>query len=87
MILELRNQNDSDLQEFLDFALGFLDDKGKQFFDLTEEDMKRCKQLVFPAQIYVDSEKMFTPMKSVQFSGVGQTKKTPLCLQSLMWCG
>ena len=31
--------------------------KGSRFFELTAEDMKRCKQLVFPAEIFVDKNK------------------------------
>lgn len=56
-VKDLGERRDVDLNEFLTFAFGFLDDKGKHFFDLTEEDMKRCKQLVFPAEIYVDKNK------------------------------
>lgn len=82
-IVELRNQNDSDLQEFLDFALSFLDDKGKRFFDLTEEDMKRCKQLVFPAQIYVDADKnVYTNEISAIFRGGTNKKDTVVSSKS-----
>ena len=82
-IAVLRNQNDNDLKEFLDFAFGFLDDKGKHFFDLTEEDTKRCKQLVFPAQIYVDEKKnVYTNEVSAIFRGKDIERDTEVSLKS-----
>ena len=82
-IENLRNQNDSDLKQFLDFAFAFLDDKGKHFFDLTEVDMKRCKQLIFPAEIYVDENKnVYTNEISAIFSGQNIEKDTEVSLKS-----
>lgn len=82
-IVELRNQNDSDLQKFLDFAFSFLDDKGKRFFDLTEEDMNRCKQLVFPSQIYVNADKnVYTNEISAIFRGETNKKDTVVSSKS-----
>ena len=83
MIADLRNQNDNDLKEFLDFAFAFLGDKGKHFFDLTEVDMKRCKQLVFPAEIYVDENKnVYTNEISIIFGGQNIEKDTEVSLKS-----
>lgn len=83
LITDLRNQNDNDLKEFLDFAFAFLDDKGKHFFDLTEVDMKRCKQLVFPAEIYVDENKnVYTNEISAIFRGQNIEKDTEVSLKS-----
>lgn len=53
----LSEQHETDLGEFLDFAFSFLDNKGRRFFELSGEDMKRCKQLVFTGKIYVDENK------------------------------
>lgn len=83
LIADLRNQNDNDLKEFLDFAFAFLDDKGKHFFELTEVDMKRCKQLVFPAEIYVDENKnVYTNEISAIFRGQNIEKDTEVSLKS-----
>ena len=80
---DLRNQNDNDLQEFLDFAFAFLDDKGKHFFELSEVDMKRCKQLVFPAEIFVDKNKnVYTNEISAIFRGQSIEKDTEVSLKS-----
>ena len=82
-IAELRNQNDNDLNEFLEFAFSFLNDKGHHFFDLTEEDMKRCKQLIFPAEIYVDKNKNVYTNEITSIFRVGQTKRdTEVSLKS-----
>ena len=53
----LSNQHEKDLDQFMDFAFDFICDKGGQFFELSGEDMKRCKQLLFTGKIYVDAEK------------------------------
>lgn len=83
LVIDLRNQNDNDLKEFLDFAFAFLDDKGKHFFELTEVDMKRCKQLVFPAEIYVDENKnVYTNEISAVFRGQNIEKDTEVSLKS-----
>lgn len=57
----LSEQHESDLSEFLDFALGFLDDKGKRFFDLSVAHKNWCTQMVFTGKIYVDTNgKVYT---------------------------
>ena len=49
--------------------------KGSRFFELTAEDMKRCKQLVFTGKIYVDENKnVYTNDISPIFSGGGKKK-------------
>ena len=53
----LGEQHQSDLGDFLEFALNFLSDKGRHFFELNGTDMKRCKQLLFIGKIYVDADK------------------------------
>lgn len=76
-------QRDNDLNEFLTFAFSFLDDKGKHFFDLTDEDMKRCKQLVFPAEIYVDKNKnVYTNEITSIFRGRTNKKDTVVSSKS-----
>lgn len=54
----LGDQHETDLDDFLEFAFGFLSDKGRRFFELANgTDMKRCKQLLFTGKIYVDADK------------------------------
>ena len=76
-ILLLSEQHETDLVEFIDFAFKFLSDKGKHFFELSGEDMKRCKQLIFNGKIYVDADKnIYTHNISPIFSGQ-ETKIDP----------
>ena len=57
--------------------------KGSRFFELTAEDMKRCKQLVFPAEIFVDKNKnVYTNDISAIFSGREIEKDTEVSLKS-----
>lgn len=57
----LSEQHESDLGEFLDFALSFLDDKGKRFFDLSVAHKNWCTQMIFTGKIYVDTNgKVYT---------------------------
>lgn len=82
-IVRLHERQDNDLGEFLGFAFGFLGDKGRHFFELTDEDMKRCKQLVFPAEIYVDKNKnVYTNEISAIFRGQNIEKDTEASLKS-----
>lgn len=53
----LKDQHVDDLDEFLAFAFDFISDKGSRYFELSGEDMIRCKQLIFPGKIYVDAER------------------------------
>lgn len=81
----LSEQHETDLGEFLDFALGFLDDKGRRFFELSGEDMKRCKQLIFAGKIYVDTDKnVYTHDISRIFRGQELEKDTEVSLKSNM---
>ena len=57
--------------------------KGSRFFELTAEDMKRCKQLVFPAEIFVDKNKnVYTNEISAIFRGQSIEKDTEVSLKS-----
>ena len=57
--------------------------KGSRFFELTAEDMKRCKQLVFTGKIYVDENKnVYTNDISAIFSGREIEKDTEVSLKS-----
>ena len=79
----LGEQHETDLAEFLDFAFGFLDNKGRRFFELSGEDMKRCKQLVFTGKIYVDADKnIYTHNISSIFRGQELEKDTEVSLKS-----
>lgn len=73
----LSNQHEADLDNFMTFAFDFIGNKGKKFFKLTVEDMKRCKQLIFMGEIYVDHEiNIYTHDISPIFRGSSNKKDT-----------
>jgi DNA invertase Pin-like site-specific DNA recombinase len=71
----LSEQHESDLGEFLNFALSFLDDKGERFFDLSLVHKNWCTQMVFTGKIYVDANgKVYTH----EISPILRYKKDPV---------
>lgn len=71
----LSEQHESDLGEFLDFAFGFLSDKGRRYFDLSVAHRNWCTQMLFTGKIYVtENRKVYTQNISPIFSGGGNKK-------------
>jgi DNA invertase Pin-like site-specific DNA recombinase len=57
-------ETNDDKDHFLKFAFDFIDNKGRRFLDpaLSEENRKRCKQIIFPAGFRMDANKnVYTP--------------------------
>lgn len=74
-LAQLRNGNDDDKEQFLKFAFGFIDDIGCNYFAVTKESRKKCKQLVFPAGFFVnEDEKVYTPEISILYRLAGNKK-------------
>jgi len=48
---------DGDLLEFINFSLQFINNKGKNWWEINFEDRQKCKQLVFPDDISFDFSK------------------------------
>ena len=68
---------EADLIEFTSFAITFIENKSKCFLELEFEERQKCKQLAFPAEIYVDSfKKVYTPEIS-PFLSLISLKKEP----------
>lgn len=69
--------DEHDKEQFMRFALGFIQNAGKHFLEpyITKEYRLMCKQMLFPAGIYINqAEKVYTPEISVFYRG-GVTKK------------
>ena len=76
---KLTEQQEDDRKEFMTFALRFIQDTGKQFLEpyVTKENRLVCKQMLFPAGIYINhDEKVYTPEISVFFRGELKKKDT-----------
>ena len=63
-LAKLRVESEDDKEQFLRFAFDFIDNKGQRFLDpaLSDENRKRCKQIIFPAGFRMDANKnVYTP--------------------------
>ena len=64
----------ADKEQFLRFAMDFVQNMSTNFFEVSQESRLRCKQLVFPGGFYMDAQnKVYTPEISPLYSL--QTKK------------
>jgi DNA invertase Pin-like site-specific DNA recombinase len=74
-LTQLRNGRNDDKEQFLKFAFSFIDDIGSNYFSVTKESRKKCKQLVFPAGFFVNAdEKVYTPEISILYRLAGNKK-------------
>lgn len=76
-LIKLTKQESDDKREFMEFALSFIQDTGRHFLEPTVSKERRlmCKQMLFPAGIFIDEKnKVYTPEISV-FKQVIATKK------------
>lgn len=69
---KLTSKEEEDKQQFMEFALSFIEDTGKHFLEpcVSKEYRMVCKQMLFPAGIYINPDgKVYTPDVSVFFRG------------------
>lgn len=74
---KLTTEEETDRKEFMEFALSFIQDTGQHFLDtyITKEYRLVCKQMLFPAGIYMNQdEKVYTPEVSVFYRGEAKKK-------------
>lgn len=78
--IERINNDTKKIEErFLRFAFNFADTMGKRFLDpsLSQENRLRCKQIMFPAGFYVNTnKKVYTPEKSLLITLAAMKKDT-----------
>ena len=61
-VSSLSKKIDTDKERFMTFALDFISKMGDNFLTISPENRKRCKQIIFPAGFYMDSERnVYTP--------------------------
>lgn len=81
----LSQEADSDRRRFMEFALKFVDNLGDNFFSLTDEDRKKCKQILFPAGFRVDSnKKVYTPEISTLYRLASSKRDTEVSQKASM---
>lgn len=74
---ELLCSNEEDRNEFMRFALDFIQDTGQHFLEpyISKDNRLRCKQMLFPGGIRINNkEKVYTPELSIFYRGA-ETKK------------
>ena len=84
---KLSIEADDDMERFLKFAFDFIDNKGQRFLDpaLSEENRKRCKQIIFPGGFRMDADKnVYTPEISPLIRLVTNKKDLPRTEKSSM---
>ena len=61
-LITITEKADADRDRFLTFAFDFIDNMSSRFLEIHPEDRLKCKQIVFPAGFYLDSENnVYTP--------------------------
>ncbi len=59
---KLKYKSETDRERFLKFAFDFAENMGSRFLEISPENRLRCKQIVFPAGFYLDTNnKVYTP--------------------------
>jgi hypothetical protein len=82
---ELRDNKDYDKDDFLRFAFGFVDNIASNYFSASKESRKKCKQLLFPAGFYMNSDKkVYTPEISILYRLAGNKKDLSISDKSLL---
>ena len=82
---ELRENKDDDKEHFLRFAFGFVDNIAGNYFSVSKESRKKCKQLLFPAGFYMNSDKkVYTPEISILYRLAGNKKDLSISDKSLL---
>lgn len=73
------SSEEEDKKEFMEFALSFIRETGNHFLEayLTKEYRMACKQMLFPAGLYINQDgKVYTPEVSIFFRGELKKKDT-----------
>lgn len=84
-LTELRENKDVDKEQFLRFAFSFVDNISSNYFSVSKESRKKCKQLVFPAGFYLNSEKkVYTPEISILYRLASNKKDLSITDKSLL---
>lgn len=86
-LTKLTKEQEDDKKEFMTFALGFIQDTGKHFLEpyISKEHRIVCKQMLFPAGIFIDqTNKVYTPEISVFYRLATNKKDLPVTEKSSM---
>lgn len=68
---------DKDFEEFVDFALDFVNDMKDEFWALEREDKQRCKQIIFPGEFLVSRSGKVSTQELSKLFRYKPTKKEP----------
>ena len=84
-ISSLSYKIDNDKEVFMKFAFDFIKKMGDNFLTISPDDRKKCKQILFPAGFYIDSQKnVYTPEISTLIRLGSKKKDTEVSEKSLL---
>ena len=84
-ISSLSYKIDTDKEVFMKFAFDFIKKMGDNFLTISPDDRKKCKQILFPAGFYIDSQKnVYTPEISTLIRLGSKKKDTEVSEKSLL---
>lgn len=82
---KLNEEAELDKEQFLRFAINFVENMGSKFLELSYENRLRCKQLVFPAGFYINAhKKVYTTEISPLYRLAAKKKDTEVSNNSLL---
>ena len=76
-VSESSEQSDSNRADFIEFALGFIDDLGGRLLTLPPKEFDLCKNILFKSGFWVDSEETFYTPEISPLYRLRTTKKEP----------
>ncbi len=80
---KLKYKSDNDRERFLKFAFIFVENMGSRFLEISPQNRLRCKQIVFPAGFYLDTNnKVYTPEISYLIRLAANKKDTEVSINS-----
>jgi DNA invertase Pin-like site-specific DNA recombinase len=87
---KLTHEAADDKEDFLRFAFDFVEDMGSKFFDISEVNRLRCKQVIFPAGFYWNAKnKVYTPEISplIRLAATKKDAETSINVQMVQQVG
>ena len=82
---ELKCSANEDKEDFMQFAISFVDDMGRKFFEISKENSVRCKQIIFPGGFHIDeSNRVYTKEVSILYRLVPNKKDLSESEKSLL---
>lgn len=84
---QLATDSRNEKNDFVCFALAFVDNLGTNFVKLSPEDAEKCKQIIFPDGFWIDDEKNVYTRALSPIYGYRNQKNPAKNAENHLWCG